>query len=648
MRAMVETRARQARLHLGIGLAAVILLAALVRLTGLTKEPFWLDEVCSFDFSAGSADQILQVNARDVHPPLYYLGLGGWRRVAGSSEGVLRGYSVLWSLVGLVATLLLGRDLARSWRVGLIAAALVAVNPVDVYYAQEARMYAQVAALATLGSWFLWRWMRATEEGRGLAVRTGWAVGFFAAATGAMYSHYLAVVLVVTQGAFALVRFLWLRQWRSVAGLTLGAAVSGLAYLPWLLFVTHVRHGLWSADHLGWMTAPGALDVSTLLFRELLCGGGHLPGSIGVFQDVFALVAVLGVAVGLSVGLLGHGRADGTAVRRGRAGATPLLFATWLTVVPVLLAVVASYLYHPVYFRQRFAVLVVTPLLLLVALAATSLPRRWARRVLLIGLGGVMASASAIQYSVQNKLGMRQLAAAWRTAGPPSFVVFLPAHHERVASYYLGAPIHSASRQEIQEALEGGREREIWVCTDTHVRQYLGKAEVEYRAWLLGLGKATEIGTLDGLEVVRVMAQPLQPSYPRYPLASRLAMGEASADPFLREGWYPPEGTYRWTEGDVSRIVFSLEEPRVSELTAKVFWAGERQRLTVELNGRTLGTVVCASGSPNALRFAIPSGVLQQQNVIVLRHPDAVRPSEVIDSRDTRRLAFGFVWLEIR
>jgi hypothetical protein len=66
MRAMVETRARQARLHLGIGLAAVILLAALVRLTGLTKEPFWLDEVCSFDFSAGSADQILQVNARDV------------------------------------------------------------------------------------------------------------------------------------------------------------------------------------------------------------------------------------------------------------------------------------------------------------------------------------------------------------------------------------------------------------------------------------------------------------------------------------------------------------------------------------------------------------------------------------------------------
>jgi uncharacterized membrane protein len=648
MRGMVETTSRKTGLRLGIGLTAVILLAAMVRLAGFTKEPFWLDEVCSLDFSAGDAGQIVQVNARDIHPPLYYLGLGAWRRFAGSSEGSLRGYSVLWSLVGLVAAFLLGRDLARSWRVGLIAAGLLAVNPVDVYYAQEARMYAQVAALATLGSWFLWRWMRTTEEGRGVAVRAGWAAGFFAAATAAMYSHYLAVVVVVAQGAFALVRFLSRRRWWSVGGLALGAAASALAYMPWLLFVVRVRRGLWSADHLGWMTAPGPGDVSTLLLREVLWGVGRLPGSVGVFQDLLAFAVVLGVAVALAVGLLHGGRPDCRSGPRRAAGAASLLYAGWLNAGPVILAVLVSYLYHPVYFRPRFVVLVVTPLLVVVALAVTSLPRRWARRALLIGLGGVMASACAFQYRVQNKVGMREFAAAWHAAGPPGFVVFLPGHHERVASYYLSAPIHSASRQEVQEALEGGREREIWVCTDTHVRQYLGKAEVEYRAWLLGLGKATQIGTLDGLEVVRVMAQPLQPSYPRYSLASHLAFGEAAADPFLREGWYRPEGTYRWTEGDVSRIVFSLEEPRASELTAKLFWAGARQHLTVELNGRTLGTVLCASGSPNALRFAIPSGVLQQQNVIVLRHPDAVRPSEVIDSRDTRRLAFGFVWLEIR
>jgi uncharacterized membrane protein len=105
----------------------LLLAAATIRLAGLTSEPFWIDEILSIDLSSGQVPEILRANALDTHPPLYYLGLAGWRKLVGSSEGQIRGFSVAWSLVGLVATFLLGRALGgggcglahwrlRSWR----------------------------------------------------------------------------------------------------------------------------------------------------------------------------------------------------------------------------------------------------------------------------------------------------------------------------------------------------------------------------------------------------------------------------------------------------------------------------------------------------------------------------------------------------
>src|SRR5205085_7717808 len=67
--------------------------------------------------------------------------------------------SAVWSTLGLVSVFLLGRELLGP-RVGLVAAALMAVHHLDVAYAHEARNYAIQMALVPLATYLLVRALR--------------------------------------------------------------------------------------------------------------------------------------------------------------------------------------------------------------------------------------------------------------------------------------------------------------------------------------------------------------------------------------------------------------------------------------------------------------------------------------------------------
>ena len=83
-------------------------------------------------------------------PPLYYVLAWGWTHVFGSGEFGLRSLSALAGagtvfVGGLIAGRLAGR------RADLLAAGLLAVSPLLVWFSQESRAYA-LAALLTAGS----------------------------------------------------------------------------------------------------------------------------------------------------------------------------------------------------------------------------------------------------------------------------------------------------------------------------------------------------------------------------------------------------------------------------------------------------------------------------------------------------------------
>jgi uncharacterized membrane protein len=137
-------------------LLAILLLASFLRFYRLDAQSFWNDEGNSARIAERPLDLILEGAAGDIHPPGYYLLLHGWRALFGQNEFALRSLSVVAGVALVAFTYLLGRRLFGE-ATGLIAAFLGAISPFAIYYSQEARMYALLAALSAASTYLLLR-----------------------------------------------------------------------------------------------------------------------------------------------------------------------------------------------------------------------------------------------------------------------------------------------------------------------------------------------------------------------------------------------------------------------------------------------------------------------------------------------------------
>ena len=220
-----------------IGLGLTMLLATWLRFYRLAGQSLWSDEGNSVALAQAPLGEIASRTALDIHPPLYYWLLHGWMRVFGESEVAVRSLSAVTGvlLVGVVYGL--GTRLFDR-RVGLIAALIAAVSPFQIYYAQEARMYALLALLGALTVWATVHLARAALHDVSIMAIAGWAFLYVLGATLGLYTHYaFPVILVVTN----LVALIWLwrrRREKSIARWVVGwltlQLVPLMLYLPWL------------------------------------------------------------------------------------------------------------------------------------------------------------------------------------------------------------------------------------------------------------------------------------------------------------------------------------------------------------------------------------------------------------------------------
>ncbi|MCB0182533.1 MAG: hypothetical protein KDI62_30200, partial [Anaerolineae bacterium] len=80
-------------------LVLILLLAFGLRVHNLEVQSFWNDEGNSARLSERSIPLIIEGTASDIHPPLYYLLLNQWRKLAGDSEFGLRSLSLFAGLL---------------------------------------------------------------------------------------------------------------------------------------------------------------------------------------------------------------------------------------------------------------------------------------------------------------------------------------------------------------------------------------------------------------------------------------------------------------------------------------------------------------------------------------------------------------------
>jgi 4-amino-4-deoxy-L-arabinose transferase-like glycosyltransferase len=216
--------------------AALMVLGTVLRFYGLGHQGFWYDEADTallVHFSLGK--MLGLVPQTESTPPLYYLAAWVWVRVFGHHEAGLRSLSaVAGVLVIPVAYAAAARMISR--RAGVIAAALTACSPLLIWYSQEARAYS-LLALLTAVSLLAFAYARAQPTGRWM---TMWTVASALAIT----THYYALVAVVPQAAWLLLRHPRDRRVQIGVGVV---AVCGLALLPLAITQNGTKRDVWIA-----------------------------------------------------------------------------------------------------------------------------------------------------------------------------------------------------------------------------------------------------------------------------------------------------------------------------------------------------------------------------------------------------------------
>ena len=293
----MRTRLRPEPILLG----AILLLAAILRFGWLDHTSLWSDEGNTWALVQRSFGQIARDAAADIHPPGYYWVLKIWSAIFGTSAAALRSFSALAGVLLVFVTFRIGRyfDDARPVRwSALLAAFLAALNPFQIYYSQEARMYMLLALEAAALFWALFALLHQTRSGeRGRRWISGPAIAFVAAGSAGLWTHYSFPIVLLAAGLAFL--FDWLRRsranrhldWREFGYFALLSALIIVSYLPWLpTAIERVLNWPQGGDAVP-IQAGVRLTLQTLLFGPL----GELPAPLWPWLAATAFLPLLGV-----------------------------------------------------------------------------------------------------------------------------------------------------------------------------------------------------------------------------------------------------------------------------------------------------------------------------------------------------------------
>jgi mannosyltransferase len=394
-------RARSRTFWIVAGLTA---LAAAVRFATLGLQSYHHDEVVTATrILPGNFWQAMDaVGYSESAPPLYYALAWFWTQLTGTGEFGLRSFSALAGVATVPVAYWIGAELCGR-RTGIAVAALAAVNPMLVWYSQEARAYALFALLAALSFLYFLRALSPSgvpqirhPYGRSTRGTSREVVlwGVFSAL--ALATHYFAFFPVAVEA-------LWLLRVRRrdvVPGLAIVAG-AGLLLAPLVAHQMSYSHAEWISN----FTLGHRLGETGMTFM------------LGETGDVIAqpehplLVALPGL---LAIGALLLGLVRGQEGER-RAAVVALAIAGATLAAPLAIALVDS---GKDYVLARNLLPAVVPLL---AASAVGLTLRRARR-LGLALGAVLVSywfAFSIWASVSPALQRPDWASVTARLGEP-------------------------------------------------------------------------------------------------------------------------------------------------------------------------------------------------------------------------------------
>lgn len=264
----------------------ILIIGLILRLISLNQS-LWLDEGINVNnVSALSFKSlILNYTPADFHPPGYHIILKLWIMLAGNSEIAVRIPSVIFGIITVYCTYLIGKKLFEE-KTALIGATLMATSPLAIYYSQEARMYSMAAAFCAASIYFF---ISLIKKDRLLF----WT-GFIVSTSLMLYSDYLPYLLIPVY-----IFYLLLNK-KTIAKHTLKTFIPALIIIfiilvPWLLiFPRQIHTGLSAAAASpAWAQVVGAPQLKNiaLVFVKFTIGRISI-GNKTTYALVFAPIAL--------------------------------------------------------------------------------------------------------------------------------------------------------------------------------------------------------------------------------------------------------------------------------------------------------------------------------------------------------------------
>jgi 4-amino-4-deoxy-L-arabinose transferase-like glycosyltransferase len=273
-------------------------------------------------------------------PPLYYALAWIWTQATGTGEYGLRSISALAGVATVPVVYLIGYEL-RGRRAGLMAAALAAVNPMLLWYSQEARAYSLLVLLCSLSLLYC---IRAMRHGRRRDF-TAWGI----VSALALGTHYFALFAIAAEVVLLLRR----RGRDSLHGLWI-VGLAGALLAPLAIHQMSYGHAEWignfSLGHRIWEAAATFVTGET----SDIIGRPERPQ--------LALVPLALCVAGLALAALRGDRDE------RRSAAVPLTVGATAVAIPVGLAIAAS---SKDYVLARNLIPALVPLLVAVAIGLT-------------------------------------------------------------------------------------------------------------------------------------------------------------------------------------------------------------------------------------------------------------------------------------
>lgn len=375
-------------------IALIILLAGFVlRIYRIHAQAYSGDEAFSvINWTRASLDYLFQTIALiDPQPPAVLLTFYGWVRLVGDSELATRMLSVLASMVTLATAYNIARRLANP-RTALIALTFAAVNPFQIWYAQDFRSYSLWFCLSALSVLSM---LRALEQPQRLS---RWGI-YVIVATASAYTFYLEGFFLIAQNLFVILtevhrRSHLLKRW------AMSQAVVLLLLTPWFLQPSLRQSGY--SPTAGPPNIPWAFEA--LIFGETLPAWLN-PHLITIASHTFtplAIAAMLLTTCGLIVSARQH---------------RLLTFLALYCLLPITLLGALAAITQRGYFRPRYVGAASIPLILALAIVLNAiLGHRALTRLPKTLLGGTLAASilAASGISLWSYYFVQQKAPLWR------------------------------------------------------------------------------------------------------------------------------------------------------------------------------------------------------------------------------------------